>query len=74
MRNTNYLINMRCPNCGSEGPFRIRAEATFLVYDDGTDEYEWVDWDEDSWCMCQNTDCEFGEIVREFMTEETPHA
>ncbi len=46
--NTNCLVNMRCPKCGSEGPFRIRAEASFLLHDDGADEFWEMDWDGNS--------------------------
>ncbi len=52
--NENCLEGMRCPNpdCGSYGPFQIRAEASFTVADDGTDDYEDVEWSDESWCRC----------------------
>lgn len=44
---------MRCPKCGDFGPFSIRAEATFVVHDDGTDtEYSDVDWTDESHIRC----------------------
>ena len=52
MPNTNCLEGMKCPNCESLSPFRIVATATFLVTDDGTDEYAGVEWDDDDLCTC----------------------
>ena len=66
MPNTNLLKNTRCPNCGSEGPFRIAIEATALVHDDGTDEVEWVSWHPESWCQCQGGDCDYEGTAAEF--------
>ena len=43
--NTNCLEGMRCPQCGSYGPFSIDATVTVTVTDEGTDDdgcdYEW---------------------------------
>ncbi len=52
MTNENCLEGMRCPACGSEGPFYIECLAVFLVYDSGTDDYSGMDWAEDSHCNC----------------------
>jgi hypothetical protein len=65
MPNVNCLEGMRCPNCGSEGPFRIRAEASFTVTDDGTcEEYDNVEWYDTSSCAC--LECKFQENVEDF--------
>ena len=70
MPNENCLAEMKCPNCGSEGPFYIRAESTFLVSDDGTDEYEDVEWFDGSRCRCKA--CEFSASVMRFK-DPAPH-
>ena len=49
----NCLEGMRCPNCGSYGPFLIEIKTTALVCDDGIEEYGDAEWDADSWCTCQ---------------------
>jgi hypothetical protein len=64
MPNVNCLEGMRCPNCGSEGPFRIRAEVSVTVTDDGTDDYDNVDWYNTSSCACLA--CQFQENVEDF--------
>jgi hypothetical protein len=60
---------MACPNpeCRSEGPFRIVCTSTFLVYDDGTDEHEDVQWDGESSCTCVM--CGEGGRVQDFYTK-----
>lgn len=53
--NTNCLKGMKCPKCWSEGPFSIRAEATFVVTDHGTDDVcQDVEWSDTSHCSCHN--------------------
>ena len=66
--NTNMLEGMKCPKCGSEGPFRIVIEATALIFDEGvdTDEVEWVSWHKHSGCQCANLDCEFMSTAENF--------
>lgn len=51
--NTNCLEGMRCPNCGSYGPFRIAASIFVIVTDDGTeDEGGGYEWEDTSACIC----------------------
>jgi len=54
--NKNVLLGMRCPHCGSYGPFRIAIKAVALVRDDGFDkddiEQDDIEWDDKSWCDC----------------------
>jgi len=64
MPNENCLNGMKCPECGSEAPFRIAASSWFKVFDDGTDSHEDVEWDEDSCCECW--DCHFSGKVADF--------
>ena len=72
MPNTNLLKNMRCPNCGSEGPFRIRAEATLLVYDDCYEDHGDLEWNNESYCVC--VICSSFGTVQDLKVKETPHA
>jgi len=51
MANTNCLEGFKC-KCGSEGPFDIEITAWARVSDDGTDDYDQVDWSDDSVCVC----------------------
>ena len=56
--NANCLAGMKCPTCGSYGPFRIMVTQSgmTLVSDDGTDDIHGdTTWDDDSDCEC--TDC-----------------
>lgn len=52
MANSNVLEGWECPDCASEGPFRIIATCTAVVDDDGV--YDAVDyaWDDDSRAEC----------------------
>jgi hypothetical protein len=52
MTNTNCLENIKCPECGNEDTFRIKATAMFIVTDDGTEDHGSVDWDGDSYAEC----------------------
>lgn len=65
--NTNCLEGMRCPKCGSEGPFAIEAKAVFEVHDDGTECYRDVEWEDDSFCECM--DCGHWALVENFKGE-----
>ena len=41
MPNDNVLSGVKCPKCGSEGPFSMQGCAYFVnITDDGTNEYE----------------------------------
>jgi hypothetical protein len=56
MTNTNCLKAMKCPKCGSEGPFRIECTSMFTMYDDGTEDFEDVLYNGESYCMCPQCD------------------
>ena len=62
--NDNCLINMACPKCENEGPFKIGCSALFLVSDDGTGEYNEIDWEPSSFCLC--TECKHEATVADF--------
>jgi hypothetical protein len=51
--NENCLEGLRCPNCGSYGPFHISVRTIALMDDDGTLDYEGAEWEDDSYCDCQ---------------------
>lgn len=69
MTNDNVLQGIACPKCNSEGPFNIVATAMFLcVGDDGTGDYENVEWNEESDITCCS--CSHNGIVEDFMVEE----
>jgi hypothetical protein len=52
MKNTNCLADIKCPKCGNKGQFKINANATFSLTDDGIIDYADVDWDDDSQITC----------------------
>jgi hypothetical protein len=66
--NNNCLEGMGCPNCGSEGPFKIEAVSTFTVSDDGTEDHGDVEWDDESFCQCE--DCDHKGTVADFTLEQ----
>lgn len=70
MANTNCLQGMQCPECESEGPFRIVAEATFEVCDDGTEPIGDVEWDDDAHCQCAM--CSHSGTVADFSLDRVP--
>lgn len=53
MANENCLTGMACPECGSLGPYDIAGTALFEVHDDGTEDFESVEWSADSYCRCR---------------------
>lgn len=54
MANENNLAGLRCPKCGSYGPFGIAITAWAVsVTDDGFTDVEDVEWDRDSIIRCE---------------------
>lgn len=69
--NTNCLVNMACPKCGSFGGFKIHATCSgeVLVCDDGTDEIRGdIEWTGASICTC--IDCGHAATVEAFTDPE----
>jgi hypothetical protein len=71
--NSNVLVDMTCPKCGSEGPYRMSVVVygSTVVTDDGfvlsemdVSETGWGDDDMGS-CFCLN--CSFDGYVRDFL-------
>lgn len=65
MANTNCLAGMKCPKCGSEGPFDISVQAFARVHDDGVDEVWDFEWQNESPCDCR--ECKFEGKVEDFL-------
>lgn len=61
--NENCLEGMRCPSCGSEGPFTIAVNTLSTVSDDGTEDFTDVEWGDGSRIWCQA--CEWNGVVVE---------
>lgn len=53
MPNDNALEGIACPNCKQDAEFQITATATFDVTDEGTGDYQGVEWGPDSPISCQ---------------------
>lgn len=64
-RGANCIEGFRCPECGNFERFKIVATSAFTMEADGSEEYEGVEWDNDSHCTCPN--CCFGGLVRDFL-------
>ena len=64
--NDNCLDEMRCPMCGSYGPFYIGITTVVLVEDYGiTDEPNDKVWDGSSSCAC--SECQYPATVADFV-------
>jgi len=63
-QNDNCLIGMKCPNCGSLGPFKIVVTTTLTVHDDGTDDASGGEWEDENFCQC--SDCMHSATVADF--------
>ena len=69
MPNINMLEGMRCPKCGSEGPFVIHVDLYVLVHDDGWSDEDIVeDPGLDSGYCCCNA-CDYSGYVHDFEIE-----
>lgn len=67
--NENCLEGVRCPECGQEDSFWIEARALCKVFDDGIEESQDFEWDENSFCMCSNSNCKFIAKVKDFQIQ-----
>ena len=73
MTNTNCLEGMQCPECKSDGPFRIAATVLVLVEDDGVaDDLSGSEWSDDGLCECD--ECDHSGTVKDFIIKETEAA
>lgn len=60
----NCLEGFECPKCGSREPFYITVTCSMEVYDDGTENYSYVEWSDESGCVCR--ECEHSATVAHF--------
>jgi hypothetical protein len=56
--NNNCLEGIKCPSCGSEGPFFIEAKIQVLMWDSGSEcnIYTYHLWDGASYMRCYECD------------------
>ena len=69
MPNNNVLQGFKCPDCGNEDEFRIAVSAWAKVTDNGTEDFDDVEWDDNSVCSCP--DCGLIAKVKDFQ-EQNP--
>jgi hypothetical protein len=67
MTNTNHLENIRCPACGNEDRFRIRATTLVTVTDDEIEDHGDMEWDDESYAEC--TECLKSGTLRDFQAK-----
>jgi hypothetical protein len=74
MANTNCLAGIRCPSCGSEGPFIIEVTQQVRMYDDSVEECGGdIKWNGEAYMRCEA--CDFDGEVADFSVtddEEPP--
>lgn len=63
-KNTNCLAGLSCPQCGQNDMLKIVGVSTFEVADDGTGNYNDVNWGDNSTCTCPS--CGHSNIVAAF--------
>lgn len=68
MRNTNWLIGIRCPKCGAREPFWIQARVHVLVCDARITRYKDPEWDDDFYISCDA--CGHMGLVIDFLCDE----
>ena len=66
MANTNCLEGMKCPECCWDESFMIAATTMAEVTDQGVEDYEGMEWDNDSYAECPN--CDWSGKVKELRT------
>jgi len=69
--NTNFLSGMRCPECGSYGPYKIVCSTLLTVNDDGTEcDTGDINFEASAYCRC--CECENEREVNDFslLTQE----
>ena len=69
MPNDNALEGITCPNCGQANDFQITATATFDVTDEGTGDYQSVEWDDNSPIHCGK--CGHMGLIKDFTAQES---
>jgi hypothetical protein len=73
MANTGCLEGMQCPQCGSDGPFRIACQVLVLMGDEGTeDDLSGSEWEDNSLCECD--ECDHSGTVKDYTIQQTEAA
>jgi hypothetical protein len=67
MPNTNCLEGIKCTACGNEDRFRIAAKTTAIVGDNGVEDYDGMEWGDDSHTEC--ADCTRHGSLKDFKAE-----
>ncbi len=68
--NTNCLAGMRCPKCGSYGPFDIVVTTLVRMHDDGSEPlHNDEEWGNESPAICDDPECDFTGTVADFREE-----
>lgn len=62
--NSNVLDGLKCPECGSLGPYSILASCFATVTDDGIEETKEFSWQESAYCRCHS--CDYQGTVDDF--------
>lgn len=65
-KNTNCLMDMRCPRCGNDDELRIVVSGIASVTDDGMTLVGDTEWDGGSFCQCPV--CDHDGIAHDFLT------
>ena len=65
--NNNCLEGMSCPNCGQHEMFKIVAQAVFEITDDGTGDYNEVEFYDSDRASCPQ--CQWSGLVRALQEE-----
>jgi len=63
-KNENCLEGMKCPNCGSLGPYKIVSSCWAVWTDEGTRDYTEFEFGDEDACICLN--CEYNATVNCF--------
>jgi len=64
MPNENCLKGMKCPECGSFGPYKIASSCWAVWTDEGTENYTELEFGDEDRCIC--LDCKNNGTVKVF--------
>jgi hypothetical protein len=64
--NTNCMMGIECPKCGEHDNVRVAIRTIMEMSDDGHGDYEDVEWDDDSFMACGNSECGFQGTAADF--------
>ena len=68
--NNNCLEGIKCPKCGSEGPFIVEVRVQVLMHDEGSEDCNSDNhWDGNSYMRCYM--CDADGLAKDFNTTTT---